>query len=161
MSKIQAIEVFFPAAVELTNADQQELNSLISKICDRWVAGNPGRVMWTFGVGQKMLTNPFMTDDEHPMEYDASVFQIECSEREDYKWLCAKCRIPQGDHAHCISSPLAGVCEFEPEARPVAPGRSASTTQCMACGTSWTGDIATCPTCQDAAANPSHTQSPA
>lgn len=39
-------------------------------------------------------------------------FSIECFERENYDFKCVKCGLPQGDHSHCITDPLAGACEF-------------------------------------------------
>lgn len=113
MSGFRAIEISFPSAVELTNADQQALVSLISEICRRYEANRPGRVMWPFGIGMKLLTNLMAHSDDEPLEFDEGVFSIECSEREDYDWKCAKCGRPQGDHSHCyMPDPPAGDCEF-------------------------------------------------
>lgn len=81
---IRAIEIGFGEPVELLQEDQVALVDIASKICERYERANPDRAMWPAGVGQKMLTNPFMVDDDHPMEYDESVFQIDCAERESY-----------------------------------------------------------------------------
>ena len=59
---------------------------LVEEVCRKYEAEHPGRVMWTFGTGSKMLISPFMVDDDHPMVFDDSTFEVEVSEREkDYE----------------------------------------------------------------------------
>lgn len=118
MSKISQIEISFPLGVELTNDDQRALIAIASRICDRYEAENPSRVMWPFGVGQKMLADPVKLSDDEPIPFDDNCFQITCSERENYDWLCAKCGHKQGDHKECIVNPPAGACDFEPKPKP-------------------------------------------
>lgn len=81
-----AIEVSFAAPVHITADQQRRLVELIDEICKGYEAKHPDRVMWPFGIGQKMLTNPFMVDEDHPMQFDESVFEIECAERENYDY---------------------------------------------------------------------------
>lgn len=82
---INRIEVTFQADVEISKEHQRELIGVLTKICGHYEAKHPGRVMWVFGVGGAMLTNPFRVDDNHPMEFDNTILSIECAEREDYK----------------------------------------------------------------------------
>jgi len=115
MKQLSCIEITFPEPVEFTQQDQSDLLALVTRITDRYCATHPGRTMWAFGVGQKMLSNPFLTGDDQPLEFDARVFSIECSERADYQWPCTKCGKPQGDHKGHIVSPPAGDCDFTVE----------------------------------------------
>lgn len=108
----RAIEIGFPEDVEITSEDQQKLVSLVGDICRRWQEAHPGRVMWPFGIGLKMLANPMMLSDDEPIPFDENTFSIECSERADYEWTCTKCGHPQGDHKDCITEPPAGACDF-------------------------------------------------
>lgn len=117
MKKIASIEVNFPEFVELSEQDQRDLVDLVARICRRYEMQNIARVMWPFGIGYKMLCNPMMLSDDEPIPFDDSTFQIECSERADYRWPCAKCGIEQGDHKGHIIEPKAGDCEFEPQPR--------------------------------------------
>lgn len=80
--KTSAIEITFAAPVNLSAEYQQRLVELIDEICNEYERDNPDRVMWPAGVGQKMLTNPFMVDDDHPMQFDETTFSVECFERE-------------------------------------------------------------------------------
>ncbi len=82
---IGAIEVIFDAPVHLSSEHQSKLIDLLDEICAGYEANHTDRVMWAAGIGQKMLTNPFMVDDEHPMRFDESVFFVECCERERYE----------------------------------------------------------------------------
>ena len=70
--------------------------------------------LWLFGYGSRPLTNPFLVDDDHPMEFDDSELYLECFAREDFSWPCAKCGHEQGDHKGLILEPPAGDCDFEP-----------------------------------------------
>jgi hypothetical protein len=56
-------------------------------------ATHPGRVMWSFGMRCKPTFIPMTAEEEkvRGMEFDDSVLAIECHERADYKWKCAKC----------------------------------------------------------------------
>lgn len=82
--KVRSIEITFPVEVELTNQDQQDLVELATRLCRRWERKHPYSVMWAAGIGQKLLSNLFMVDDEHPMEFDEQTFAIDCFERENY-----------------------------------------------------------------------------
>lgn len=111
------IEITFPVPVELTNDDQRILDAATAEICRRYERAHPGRVMWPFGIGSKVTYMPMTKAEEDAgrhMEFDNTVFSVECSEREDYSWPCAKCGIEQGDHKGCILDPKAGDCDFEP-----------------------------------------------
>lgn len=117
MSTIRRIEINFPEAVVLTEQLQRQLDAIASELCKAYEAMNPGRVMWPFGQGFKITFMPMTREEEETrgMEFDDDTFEISCSEREDYKWPCAKCGIEQGDHKGCITDPPAGDCEFEPK----------------------------------------------
>jgi len=112
--KITSIEVTFPEAVEVPDAQFQQLVSIVSDICKAYEATHPGRVMWPFGIGCKPTYIPMTAEEEKTrgMEFDESVLSIECYERADYKWKCAKCGMEQGDHKEHITQPPAGDCEF-------------------------------------------------
>lgn len=109
----RSIEINFGQPVEMTREEEMALVELAGKICDRYTRDNPGRTMWPFGIGSKMLTNPFMVGDDEPLEFDESVFHIECHEREDFEAKCVKCGHTQGDHKGLILNPPAGDCEFQ------------------------------------------------
>lgn len=115
MSQIRAIEITFPAAVELTNDDQRALDNVVSAICKRWEGMNPGLVMWPFGMGSKITYMPMTAEEEatRGLEFDDAVFFIECSAREDFKWPCAKCGLAQDKHEHLALDAEAGACAFE------------------------------------------------
>lgn len=118
MSQIRRIEINFPAPVELTNDQQRRLDEIAGEMCKAWQALHPGRVMWPFGTGFKITYMPMTRMEEEAgkhIEFDPDTFEISCSEREDYKWPCAKCDHEQGDHKDCITDPPAGDCEFEPK----------------------------------------------
>jgi len=118
------IEISFPVKVELTQDDMRQLDAITGEICDRYEVAHPGRVMWAAGVGSKILYMPMTRDEElagKHMEFDDAVFAIDCSEREDFKWPCAKCEFTQGDHQDCILDPPAGNCEFEPKSQEPRP----------------------------------------
>lgn len=82
---IVCIEVSFGAPIHLSNEHQQRLCDLLGEICEDYEKAHPDRVMWPAGVGYKMLTNPFMVDDDHLMQFDDSVFSVECFERERFE----------------------------------------------------------------------------
>lgn len=84
MAKFRRIEIDFPLDVEIDSDIQQAIDDALSEVCRRYKRNNPGRTMWVFGVGCKMLSNPFMVDDEHPLEFDEGVLHFEISERENY-----------------------------------------------------------------------------
>lgn len=118
MSQIRRIEINFPEPVELTNDQQRRLDAIASEMCKAYVALHPGRVMWPFGCGFKITYMPMTREEEEAgkhIEFDNDTFEIECSEREDYKWPCAKCGHEQGDHKGYIADPSAGDCEFQPK----------------------------------------------
>lgn len=116
MSTIRRIEINFPEPVVLTENIQRRLDAIAAELCRAYEAMNPGRVMWPFGQGFKITYMPMTREDEETrgIEFDDDTFEIQCSEREDYKWPCAKCGHEQGDHKGCIIDPPAGDCDFEP-----------------------------------------------
>lgn len=67
------IKITFPVGVELTHEDQDGLIDLADKICKRYEAQNPDRVMWPAGI---------IWGDEP--KFDDSVFSIDVAERERY-----------------------------------------------------------------------------
>lgn len=79
---IQRIEVTFPCHVELPENFMRELGTLVDTVCQKYNAEHPDRSMWLAGMGCKMLTNPFMVDDEHPMEWDESTYVIDVEVRD-------------------------------------------------------------------------------
>lgn len=81
-----AIEITFPVAVNVTGKMQQRLVELIGQICDEYEAQHPDRVMWPAGIGCKPTFIPMTPEEEvtRGMEFDESVFSIECCERENY-----------------------------------------------------------------------------
>ncbi len=109
---IRAIEVSFAVPVELTQQDQQDLVTLLSRICDRYEGQHPDRVMWPFGIGFKMLVHPLKLSDDEPIPFDESVFSVECTERENYDWPCATCGKKQDEHDHVTADPAAGNCRY-------------------------------------------------
>jgi hypothetical protein len=119
--KTRAIQITFREPVDLAARHQQALVEIAGAICRDYEAANPGRVAWAFGVGSQLVSMPMTAEDDEagvPMVFDESVFEIECSEREDYRWPCALCGLEQGDHAHCITQPPAGPCTFQPAPAP-------------------------------------------
>jgi hypothetical protein len=101
MNTIRQIEISFPAGVELTREDQKAIMDVADAMCRRYEAAHPGRVMWPAGIGQRIVSMPITAEDDAngvPMEFDEEVFSIDCSERADYKWPCARCGVTQGDH---------------------------------------------------------------
>lgn len=112
---INSIEITFPVSIKLDDKDYHNLNEVVRIICARYEASHPGRVMWAFGQGFKPTYIPMTKEEEDAgrhMEFDESIYAIECSEREDYDYKCTKCGIKQGDHKHCIIDPAVGDCEF-------------------------------------------------
>lgn len=115
MSTVRYITITFPEPVELSDVIQCDLVDLASHLCRQYVAKNPGRVMWPFGIGSPITSMPITAEDEAagvPFTVDGAGFEIECSERADYKWPCALCGLPQGDHREHIIDPPAGDCPF-------------------------------------------------
>ncbi|WP_374572599.1 hypothetical protein [Phenylobacterium sp.] len=116
----RSILVTFPAPVEISREIERALHDLVHTICKGYEAGHPGRVMWVAGFGGLITSMPITAEDEAagvPLSFDMSVLSIDCAEREDYDWLCAKCGLKQGDHESCIVDPPAGDCAFEPAER--------------------------------------------
>lgn len=111
---IVQIEIAFPTPVAITEDDMRMLDSIAGEICERYERAHPGRVMWPAGHGQKITKSLFRVGDDEPIPFDPSVYAIDCAEREDYDWPCAKCGITQGEHEGLILEPKAGACKFEP-----------------------------------------------
>ena len=73
------IKITFPVGVELTREDQDGLIDLADRICKRYEAQNPDRVMWPAGIGAE----PVDIWGDEP-KFDDSVFSIDVAERERY-----------------------------------------------------------------------------
>jgi hypothetical protein len=80
----RSVEIRFPVDVEFPEGFEQKLDALLGEVCDLYEKQHPDRVMWLLGTGCKMLTNPFMVDEDHPMEFDDSVYEVVMEERERY-----------------------------------------------------------------------------
>jgi hypothetical protein len=97
---LRRIEVTFPVPVELPDDFQQRLIELVTTVCKAYEAANPGRSMWTFGVGSKITYMPMMREEEEAgrgMEFDDDTLSIECAERERYhRWF-----VPKGISYEC------------------------------------------------------------
>lgn len=81
----RCIEITFPVDVELPKGWERKLDRLVAEVCQAYEAGHPDQVMWPFGSGQKMTTNPFMVDDDHPLEFDEGIYTVEIACRERYE----------------------------------------------------------------------------
>lgn len=121
MKDMFLLEIRFPTGVEVTEDDVRVLGALAGQICDRWERAHPGRVMWPFGQGFKMMRHPAALSDDEPIPFDESCYQIEVAERAVWDWPCAKCGKEQGDHKDNITDPPAGECEFEPAKKDLGP----------------------------------------
>lgn len=74
------IKITFPVGIELTREDQYGLIELAGRICKRYEAQNPDRVMWPAGIGAE----PVDIWGDEP-KFDDSVFSIDVAERERYE----------------------------------------------------------------------------
>lgn len=121
-----AIEISFAAPVHLGREHQRRLVDLIGEICDAYEAKHPDRVMWPFGIGQKMLCNPLMLSDDEPIPFDESVFSIECAERENYDYAPASVdtRPKDEDPAETGASLASGAVPAEEQADAQTPAIS-------------------------------------
>lgn len=116
---IRAVEINFPMPVVLDGDTEQFLVSVADRVCKAWEAEHPDRTAWPAGIGGKLLCHPMMLSDDEPMPVDMEVFAIDCHERENFDWPCAKCGHPQGDHQGLILNPPAGDCDYQPKEKPV------------------------------------------
>ena len=94
MAKLRKIEVHFPIPVDLPEAFESALAGLIDMVAGKYNKENPQRIMWTAGFGAKPVwskqdarflgkeTDPNAPEEGEPT-FDASVYVIECEERED------------------------------------------------------------------------------
>lgn len=121
MKGLTQLQISFPMAVQVSDDDLRVLSALADEICRRHERANPGRVMWPFGQGYKMLCHPIAIPDGEPIPFDENVYEVECSERADWAWPCAKCGIEQGEHQGHILEPKAGACDFEPAKKDLGP----------------------------------------
>lgn len=76
------IEINFPVDVEISEANYRRLDKVLRHICDDYEKTHPDRVMWPFGMGDKMLVNPLMLGDDEPIPFDGNVYAVEIAERE-------------------------------------------------------------------------------
>lgn len=117
---LRYITIDFPVPVELTDQDRRDLHEFASRICKRYEAAHPGRVMWVGEVGYPITSMPLTAQDDRdgvPMVFDEAGFQLGISEREDYRWECRHCGAEQGEHKHSILNGKAGDCDFAPACR--------------------------------------------
>jgi len=77
MNKTIKIEIIFPVMVDFPDRFQQELDFLIGKVCKKYEADNPGRVMWPFANGAKPIWN-----EPNEPEWNESIYEIQVAERE-------------------------------------------------------------------------------
>ena len=69
MGEIVCIEISFPVAVEVDRRHLQSLDEILTAICRDYEAKHPGRIMWPFGHGAKMLVHPMMLSDDEPIPF--------------------------------------------------------------------------------------------
>lgn len=93
--KITSIEICFDAAVTLPDGFERALDGLIGMVCEQYQRENPTRVMWPAGSGGKpqwsqadaaflgATTGAGAPASGEPT-FDASVYFVDCAEREDY-----------------------------------------------------------------------------
>lgn len=114
---IRSIMITFPEEVEVGDGQFQRLGDIASEICDAYTAMHPGRLMWTAGFGYAITRVPMTAEEEkeYGIQFADDALHIECAERADYDWPCAKCAYTQGDHKGCIVDPPAGACDFRPK----------------------------------------------
>lgn len=84
MTGIYKIEISFPVEMHLAPAQWALFERAIDDVCRSYELANPGRVMWLFGSGAKLLAHPMALSDDEPMPVDTSVQAYEISEREGY-----------------------------------------------------------------------------
>jgi len=82
MDALRKIEISFPCDVELPNPLYREMFEWLEKVCRHYETTHPGRVMWPFGFGSKIVGGSIYFDG--PMQFDDSTLSVECAEREDY-----------------------------------------------------------------------------
>lgn len=83
MNKIRKIEISFPTSVAFPDGFEQALDALVGMVCKQWERENPTMVMWPAGYGSKITRMPLVAGDDR-MEFDDSIYAIDCSAREDY-----------------------------------------------------------------------------
>lgn len=107
---VNHIDVQFPEWVEMTEEDERAILEVVSRMCERYEAKHPDRVMWPCGVGGR----PQNIWSDEDFNVDMSVFSVDVSERENYDWACQNCSHPQGEHSHSIIDGAAGDCVYKP-----------------------------------------------
>lgn len=115
------ISITFPTKVDLSKDDYRVLHDLLDRICKRYEAENPGRVMWAGEWGGLCTSMPITAEDERngvPLTFDMDILHVGVNERADYRWPCAKCGHEQGNHKDFILRPPAGDCDFAPGCKP-------------------------------------------
>ena len=84
MTDMHQIYVSFPFPVELSKDDERDLHSLIERVCKRYEAEHPGRVMWPAGYGGLCTSMAITAEDEAngvPLDFDMSVLHIDVAAR--------------------------------------------------------------------------------
>ena len=75
--KVSKIEIEFPVPVEFPPGFIRVLTDLVNKVCEKYEAENPTRVMWPAGIGGK----PIWNEPKEPT-FNSSVLLIDVFERE-------------------------------------------------------------------------------
>ncbi|WP_289298259.1 hypothetical protein [uncultured Reyranella sp.] len=86
-ARIHRIEISFAVAVDLPHGVERELVEIAARICRAYEAEHRDSVMWPAGIGSKVTYMPWTAEEEaagRHMEFDDSVFAIECAERERF-----------------------------------------------------------------------------
>lgn len=125
------IEIDLPAPILLDGETERLFISLADRVCRAYEAENPHRTAWPFHIGAKLLVHPMAISDDEPTPCDDSILHIECYERENFDWPCAKCGHPQGDHQGLILNPPAGDCDYQPKEKPVSETQTATPSPIM------------------------------
>lgn len=81
-ARTHQIRIDFPEGVEISNEAHEMICAAIDLICRDWETRNPGQIMWLFGHGALMTSNPFLVEGDHPVEFDTTVEHLEVSSRE-------------------------------------------------------------------------------
>jgi hypothetical protein len=81
--KVLKIEISFPVPVKLPDGLERAIDALADMVCKQYERENPTMVMWPAGQGAKITSMGVAAGDEH-IDFDHSVFAIDCSVREDY-----------------------------------------------------------------------------
>ena len=82
MNMITKIEILFPTPAPLRGSAERALDAIASAVCEDYQAAHPDRVMWPSAIGAPPTAAFFA--DAPGEQFESGVFQIACSEREDF-----------------------------------------------------------------------------